>query len=220
MVTFAQFLQEKSFLIENLLSDELNELLEMIGTINEEQLIEGASFELGGKKYYTAWGKYFCDGKQISKEEYFKASNEYKKSFKGGSGSLYKKADNTEKKSKKVYANAAIAKNDAIKNLKSCGSHEDGSLIYQKEIDDVNSKYKNLMYHTKVLKVLKQYIKDPNSLSKEDKKMVKDNMSHNLSKTPAKLLKYAEENVESSKFRFEKVISSALRHAEEYKKDL
>ena len=41
-------------------------------------LNEGRGFELGGKKYSSGFGRYTCDGKSISKEEYIKASAEYK----------------------------------------------------------------------------------------------------------------------------------------------
>ena len=41
-------------------------------------LNEGRGFELGGKKYSSGFGRYTCDGKSISKEEYLKASAEYK----------------------------------------------------------------------------------------------------------------------------------------------
>ena len=43
-----------------------------------EYLNEGRGFELGGKKYSSGFGRYTCDGKSISKEEYMKASAQYK----------------------------------------------------------------------------------------------------------------------------------------------
>ena len=43
-----------------------------------EYLNEGRGFELGGKKYSSGFGRYTCDGKSISKEEYMKASTQYK----------------------------------------------------------------------------------------------------------------------------------------------
>lgn len=45
-----------------------------------EFLNEGASFELAGKKYSSAFGRYKCDGKDISREDYLKASQSYKAS--------------------------------------------------------------------------------------------------------------------------------------------
>ena len=41
-------------------------------------LNEGRGFELGGSKYSSGFGRYTKDGKSISKEEYLKASSEYK----------------------------------------------------------------------------------------------------------------------------------------------
>lgn len=41
-------------------------------------LNEGRGFELGGSKYSSGFGRYTKDGKSISKEEYMKASAEYK----------------------------------------------------------------------------------------------------------------------------------------------
>ena len=41
-------------------------------------LMEGRGFELGGSKYSSGFGRYTKDGKSISKEEYMKASAEYK----------------------------------------------------------------------------------------------------------------------------------------------
>jgi hypothetical protein len=43
-----------------------------------EFINEGKGFELGGKKYSSGFGRYTCDGKSISKEEYMKASTQYK----------------------------------------------------------------------------------------------------------------------------------------------
>ena len=59
-----------------------------------EFLNEGASFELAGKKYSSAFGRYKCDGRTITKDEYAKASADYKAS-KGGS-----KVSKPEKKEK------------------------------------------------------------------------------------------------------------------------
>ena len=41
-------------------------------------LNEGRAFELGGKIYTSGFGRYTCDSKSISKEEYMKASEEFK----------------------------------------------------------------------------------------------------------------------------------------------
>ena len=41
-------------------------------------LNEGRAFDLGGKVYSSGFGRYACDGKSISKEEYMKASEEFK----------------------------------------------------------------------------------------------------------------------------------------------
>lgn len=41
-------------------------------------IMEGRSFEYGGSKYSSGFGKYTKDGQAISKEEYMKASNAYK----------------------------------------------------------------------------------------------------------------------------------------------
>lgn len=43
-----------------------------------EFINEGRGFELGGSKYSSGFGRYTKDGKSISKEEYMKASAEYK----------------------------------------------------------------------------------------------------------------------------------------------
>lgn len=41
-------------------------------------LVEGRSFEYGGKKYSSGFGRWTCDGVSISQEEYKKASEAYK----------------------------------------------------------------------------------------------------------------------------------------------
>ena len=69
-----------------------------------EFINEGRGFELGGKKYSSGFGRYTCDGKSISKEEYMKASAEYK----GGKTSSFNTSTNIkadgEKKSGKEDA--------------------------------------------------------------------------------------------------------------------
>lgn len=45
-------------------------------------LVEGRSFEYGGKKYSSGFGRYTCDGNSISKEEYQRASEAYKSGVK------------------------------------------------------------------------------------------------------------------------------------------
>ena len=41
-------------------------------------LIEGKGFELGGKKYSSGFGRYTCNGEKITREEYMRASEQYK----------------------------------------------------------------------------------------------------------------------------------------------
>ena len=43
------------------------------------EYLNEASFEFGGKKYFSGWGKYRCDGQEISREEYMKARHAYDK---------------------------------------------------------------------------------------------------------------------------------------------
>ena len=43
------------------------------------EYLNEASFEFGGKKYFSGWGKYRCDGQEISREEYMKARQAYDK---------------------------------------------------------------------------------------------------------------------------------------------
>ena len=43
------------------------------------EFLSEASFEFGGKKYFSGWGKYRCDGQEISREEYMKARQAYDK---------------------------------------------------------------------------------------------------------------------------------------------
>lgn len=43
-----------------------------------EFINEGRGFELGGKKYSSGFGRYTCNGESISKEEYMRASEQYK----------------------------------------------------------------------------------------------------------------------------------------------
>ena len=64
-----------------------------------EYLNEGRGFELGGKKYSSGFGRYTCNGESISKEEYMKASAQYK----GG---------NSSQKSSNVNTNNNTAEND------------------------------------------------------------------------------------------------------------
>ena len=66
-----------------------------------EFLNEGASFELAGKKYSSAFGRYKCDGRTITKDEYAKASAEYKASKQG-----VKKAPTAPQKEKPVKTHA------------------------------------------------------------------------------------------------------------------
>ena len=43
------------------------------------EYLNEASFELGGKKYFSGWGKYRCDGQEITRDEYMKARQAYDK---------------------------------------------------------------------------------------------------------------------------------------------
>lgn len=43
------------------------------------EYLNEASFEFGGKKYFSGWGKYRCDGQEISRDEYMKARQAYDK---------------------------------------------------------------------------------------------------------------------------------------------
>ena len=43
------------------------------------EYLNEASFEFGGKNYFSGWGKYRCDGKEISRDEYMKARQAYDK---------------------------------------------------------------------------------------------------------------------------------------------
>lgn len=42
-----------------------------------ENYLDEASFELSGKKYFAGWGKYRCDGEEITRDEYMKARQAY-----------------------------------------------------------------------------------------------------------------------------------------------
>lgn len=43
------------------------------------EFLNEASFELSGKTYFSGWGKYRCDGKEITRDEYMKARQAYDK---------------------------------------------------------------------------------------------------------------------------------------------
>ena len=43
------------------------------------EFLNEASFEFGGKKYFSGWGKYRCDGEEITRDEYMKARQAYDK---------------------------------------------------------------------------------------------------------------------------------------------
>ena len=43
------------------------------------EFLNEASFEFGGKTYFAGWGKYRCDGKEITRDEYMKARQAYDK---------------------------------------------------------------------------------------------------------------------------------------------
>lgn len=185
MITFVEFIKESNFALESLSVQEISELDSMIGVINEDALEEDNSFEHGGKKYYAVFGKWYCDGKKISQSEYAKASDEYKKSFKKGTGKMYKDAETAEKGNKKQFANASVAKNEIVQRLKSFGTRKDvygddddegHKHFFHKEIEDVHKSHKRLIYRTKMVKAIKQYIKDPSSMSDADRKMVKDEL--------------------------------------------
>lgn len=66
------------------LNENLNKKDDPVTHINDEELYE-AGFELGGKVFKSAFGKYSIDGQPISAEDYHKASDEY---HKGGNGNL------------------------------------------------------------------------------------------------------------------------------------
>jgi hypothetical protein len=43
------------------------------------EFLNEASFEFGGKTYFAGWGKYRCDGEEITRDEYMKARQAYDK---------------------------------------------------------------------------------------------------------------------------------------------
>ena len=43
------------------------------------KFLNESSFEFSGKKYFSGWGKYRCDGEEITRDEYMKARQAYDK---------------------------------------------------------------------------------------------------------------------------------------------
>ena len=53
----------------------MNSEREIVMRLREAKELEESTFESGGKTYKCAFGKYYCDDKQISRDEYFKAKD-------------------------------------------------------------------------------------------------------------------------------------------------
>jgi hypothetical protein len=176
MLSFTQFLREQNLTIEELLQS--NEVLSIIEELEENEELTEASFQFGGKTYKTAWGKYSCDGKSITRDEYLKASNAYKNSNKVGYKEKAKQnikstGEKVQKQSANIRINVRDARNkleELRKNVRVLGDYD---YLY---LDDKDLEKRDIAASN--IKLLKKYHEQPDSLSEKEKKYI-DNLYKN-----------------------------------------
>lgn len=154
----------------------------------KEYLNEGKGFELGGKKYSSGFGRYTCDGKSISKEEYMKASIQYKNIKK--SSSFDDEEDSKDYwnhiPTSKDYSKEGVFPGGSKYSVENTGmevtySHRDG--VYPAGFTAL--KYNYSKDSKTIYKFYKQSVKNDKELNKEDFKqyaaeLLWDNIEHTI----------------------------------------
>lgn len=218
MLSFTKFLREQNLTIEELIQS--YEVLSIIESIDEEVELTEASFQINGKTYKTAWGKYSCDGKSITRDEYIQASEAYKNSKKVG----YKEKTRQDIKNaasdklSKHLANNNVNMNNIISKYKNYDWDS---------IDDYNVKQEmktyannfikhagNASVYARKIKMLKIYVETPEKLTSEQKKKIE----HDLKNVPGtknrekSLLNFYLDGYKESKKRAENNLSNLTNH--------
>lgn len=149
-----------------------------------EFINEGKSFIYGGKKYSSGFGRYTCDGKSISKEEYLKISDKYK---------FEKKYPTPEEEKPQVYT--PTAKEIKNRNQEPEVEHDDKKGTYKIALQ-VNPKMNRgsgaksieVQYKTWMDVWYKTFATDENSNGKTDKESFKNWFKTSFSKPLKELL--------------------------------
>jgi hypothetical protein len=171
MLLFTEFIKEQNTTIEELLQS--NEVLSIIEESDEIEELTEASFQFGGKTYKTAWGRYSCDGKSITRDEYLKASNAYKNSNKVGYKERAKQdIKTTGEKVQKQSANIRINVRDAQNKLEEL-RNSDVKLRSDGGFNGLQDyMLENRDKAARTIKLLKKYHENPDSLSDQEKKRI------------------------------------------------
>ena len=112
-----------------------------------EYLLEGRKWEFQGSTYLTSFGKYYKDGKQISKDEYSKASELYKNKSNSDKKSLTVTKDTTDKEEN----NKQVEKDTDLLNLgvkSRYGLKKKASLAYD-TLDDFKKNMRESFFKNK-----------------------------------------------------------------------
>jgi hypothetical protein len=78
--------------------EKLEDVFDNVEDEKSEKKVHKNGFFHNGKEYYHSFGRYYCDGEKITREEYFRAKKEFKATSSGGSP---KKEAPTQQKDKK-----------------------------------------------------------------------------------------------------------------------
>jgi hypothetical protein len=182
MLSFTEFIKENDVMIEDLLQS--NIVLSIIEEYNEsEEELTEASFQFGGKTYKTAWGKYSCDGKPITRDEYLEASKAYKNSNKIGYRERIKNTINkNDSKIKNPMINNRVNLNDIVKKYKDFDwdsiDDYDEMVDYKHAVVSFKRNSLEAAQKARELKLLKTYVESPEKLSKKQKEYVEDGLNH------------------------------------------
>lgn len=170
MLTFIEFIKEQNTTIEELLQS--SEVLSIIEESDEIEELTEASFQFNGKTYKTSWGRYSCDGKPITRDEYLEASKAYKNSNKVGYKERAKQdikttGEKVQKQSANIRINVRDARNkleELRKNIKVRGDYD---VLY---LDDRDLERRDIA--AAHIKLLKKFHEQPDSLSEKQKKYI------------------------------------------------
>jgi hypothetical protein len=171
MLSFTQFLKEQEISIEELLCSDT--VLAIIEEYDEEDELSEASFQFDGKTYKTAWGRYSCDGKTISRDDYMDASRKYKNSKKIGYKEKAKQdIKATGEKVQKQSVNIRINVRDAQNKLEEL-RNSDVRLRRDAGFEGLRDRViENRDKAASTIKLLKKYHEKPDSLSDQEKKRI------------------------------------------------
>lgn len=181
MLSFTEFIKEQNTTIEELIQS--NEVLSIIEESDEIEELTEASFQFGGKTYKTAWGKYSCDGKSITRDEYLKASNAYKNSNKVGYKEKTKQdVANYSNKVRKPLANSYVNINNIIDKYEDFDWNSikdyDYMMLYKNAVNNFIYRANNAKKEAWRIQMLKTYIESPEKLSKKEKNFIEDSLAH------------------------------------------